>query len=172
MSSKKTQSIQEAAQTLPRDIQPERDLWQGIALGIEQDDERLTQSDRPVRRSQWQLAAAASVMFVALFGWYLVNGMQAGPAVNQQPSVEQLAARMSQQHQVQKNALLVSVQNQPALTENWQQQLSELDDAAAAIKAALEQDPDNVALLKMLQNVYQQQISLIERVHAPKWRQI
>ena len=26
-----------------------------------------------------------------------------------------------------------------------------------------------MALLKMLQNVHQQQINLIERVHSPKW---
>ena len=44
--------------------------------------------------------------------------------------------------------------------------------AADAIKAALENDPNNMALLRMLQSVYQQQIDLIERVHAPKWQQI
>ncbi|MBT0586920.1 hypothetical protein [Alteromonas oceanisediminis] len=170
MSSKNSQRLEQQAQSLSRDIQPERDLWQGIALGIEQREETLPATNDK-HRSQWPLAAAASVMFVALFGWYMVSGMQAGPSV-QQPSVEQLAATMSKQHQAQKEALLVSLQDQPALTQNWQQQLSELDEAALAIKAALEQDPDNVALLKMLQNVYQQQISLIERVHAPKWRQI
>ena len=79
---------------------------------------------------------------------------------------------LSSQHQTQRDQLLVSLEGQPALTENWQEQLQELDDAAAAIKAALAQDPNNAALLKMLQNVYQQQISLIERVHSPKWRQI
>ncbi|WP_346993140.1 hypothetical protein [Alteromonas gracilis] len=47
-----------------------------------------------------------------------------------------------------------------------------MDDAADAIKTALKEDPDNSALIKMLHHVYQQQIALIERVHAPKWQQI
>ena len=59
-----------------------------------------------------------------------------------------------------------------ALTNNWQQQLAELDSAAEAIKKALLNEPDNMALLKMLQSVHQQQINLIERVHSPKWSQI
>ena len=67
--------------------------------------------------------------------------------------------------------MLVRFQEQPALTHNWQEQLTELDEAADAIKAALENEPNNMALLKMLQSVHQQQINLIERVHSPKWQQ-
>ncbi|AGH47072.1 hypothetical protein C427_4973 [Paraglaciecola psychrophila 170] len=48
----------------------------------------------------------------------------------------------------------------------------ELDDAADAIKTALENEPNNMALLKMLQSVHQQQINIIERVHSPKWSQL
>ena len=74
--------------------------------------------------------------------------------------------------QKQKQALLVHFAGQPALTNNWQEQVAELDKAELAIKAALKNEPNNMALLKLLQNVYQQQISLIERVHSPKWSQI
>ncbi len=63
-------------------------------------------------------------------------------------------------------------QNQPALTDNWQQQLTELEDAERAIKQALENEPENPALLKMLAQVYQQQLDLINKVHAPKWQTI
>ena len=63
-------------------------------------------------------------------------------------------------------------QNQPALTDNWQQQLTELEDAERAIKQALDNEPENPALLKMLAQVYQQQLDLINKVHAPKWQQI
>ena len=66
----------------------------------------------------------------------------------------------------------MSLQGQATLTENWQQQLEELDEAAIAIKKALENEPNNVALLKMLKKVHQQQIMLIERVHAPAWKTI
>ena len=79
---------------------------------------------------------------------------------------------MSMQQQQQVNSLLASYESTAALTEDWQEQLKELDDAADVIKAALKDDPDNSALIKMLHHVYQQQIALIERVHAPKWQQI
>ena len=68
--------------------------------------------------------------------------------------------------------LYTNLDEQKALTENWQQQLSELDRAARDILEALEQDPGNMDLLKMLRNVYQQQLNLVERVHQPKWQYI
>ena len=93
--------------------------------------------------------------------------MSAAPA-----TVESRRSRRRSQQQQQVSSLLASYQSTPALTEDWQQQLKELDDAADAIKTALKEDPDNSALIKMLHHVYQQQIALIERVHAPKWQQI
>lgn len=79
---------------------------------------------------------------------------------------------LSRQHEQQKQQLLVRFQDQTAVTDDWQTQIQELEDAAAAVKLALKQDPDNTALLGMLQHIYQQQLLLIERVHAPKWQQI
>jgi hypothetical protein len=72
----------------------------------------------------------------------------------------------------QKQALLVQYEAQPALTNDWQQQLDELEQAEQAVKLALQNDPENAALLKMLAQVYQQQLDLINRVHAPSWQQI
>ena len=68
--------------------------------------------------------------------------------------------------------LLVSYQKAQPITDNWQTQLEELDAAAEAIKPALKTDPNNKALLQMLQQVYQQQLSLIETVYNPKWQAI
>ena len=151
---------------LPQERQPERDLWRGIELGPESDTSH-TPSAAPTK---WY-AVAASVALVACISWYSVN--QTGtPDGSNVLEGEALVAALSNQHEQQKQALLVRYDGQNALTENWQQQLKELDDAAGAIKAALEEDPNNAALLRMLQNVYQQQIVLIERVHAPKWQQI
>jgi sugar phosphate isomerase/epimerase len=96
-------------------------------------------------------------------------------SINQQTNLlsgDDLVASLSEQHQQQKSALLVEFKDQPALTENWQDQLKEMDEAAEAIKLALVNEPNNMPLLKMLQTVHQQQINLIERVHSPKWSQI
>lgn len=154
---------------LDKTIMPRRDLWPGIeiALAAEATERDNVDQSRPQRARM--LAAAASVAFVGLLSWTLVK--QPAPVDTVTPQMDVVSALVSQ-HEEQKDALLVKFQDQPALTQNWQEQLKELDKAAVAIKKALQQEPNNLALLKMLQNVHQQQIDLIERVHSPKWRQI
>jgi hypothetical protein len=148
---------------LDKNQQPERDLWPGIELALSSD---TASEPSPVMLGKKMYLVAATVAMFGLIGWLSVN----------QQSVsltgDDLVASLSEQHLQQKNALLVRFQDQPALTQNWQTQLTELDDAAEAIKTALENEPNNMALLKMLQSVHQQQINLIERVHTPKWSQI
>lgn len=167
----KENKLQYAIDEMPREIKPERDLWQGIELGIERRENNALDNPLKPRARSWQYSVAASFFAVAMIGWLVVQQISAPPA-DQNPSLSDLAAALTEQHTEQKQQLLVSLQDQPALTENWQEQLIELDEAAGAIKAALAQDPTNTALLKMLQNVYQQQMNLIERVHSPKWREI
>ncbi|MDF2180311.1 hypothetical protein P2G88_18800 [Aliiglaciecola sp. CAU 1673] len=146
---------------LPREQQPERDLWPGIEHALNRQSHAPLE---PTKRNGQYWGMAAAVAMVGMLSWFGVQ--QIGP------DQDDLAARLSAQHQAQKQALLAKFTDQPALTENWQQQLKELDDAAMAIRKALENDPDNMAMLQMLQQVYQQQIDLIEKVHAPKWQQI
>jgi hypothetical protein len=147
---------------LNKEQNPDRDLWPGIELALSSE---TLDSSHSVAGKKLYLVAATIAMF-GLIGWLSVS----------QQSVsltgDDLVASLSEQHLQQKNALLVRFQDQPALTQNWQEQLTELDNAADAIKTALENEPNNMALLKMLQNVHQQQINLIERVHSPKWSQI
>lgn len=163
--------LQQAIGELPRDIQPERDLWQGIELGIERREDKAIEGMKKPNSTSWQYSMAASFFAVAIVGWMVVQQIST-PTIEQSPSLSELANLLSEQHTEDKQQFLVSLQDQPALTANWEAQMSELDDAAGAIKAALAEDPTNSALLKMLQNVYQQQMNLIERVHSPKWREI
>ena len=156
------QDLQQQIRDLETTKLPQRDLWPGIEVALTKQ-ESAEPKGSPFR----PVAVAASVLLVGVLTWF--GGQQ---VLNSPPSGEELVANLSQQHQQQKQALLVKFQDQPALTQNWETQLSELDDAAKAIKAALQQDPNNMALLKMLQNVHQQQIDLIERVHSTKWQQI
>ena len=144
-----------------KDKQPERDLWPGIEFALSSGN---SEPSRAVVGKKMYLVAATVAMF-GLIGLLSVN-QQGGSLTG-----DDLVASLSAQHLKQKNALLVRFQDQPALTQNWQNPLRELDDAADAIKTALENEPNNMALLKMLQSVHQQQINLIERVHSPKWQQ-
>jgi len=151
---------------LKKDKQPERDLWAGIEITLANEESPIGLSSQQQKKRPNLFAIAASVALVGVLTWYGIN------STSSSITGEDLVAALSSQHQQQKNALLVKFQGQPALTQNWQNQLVELDEAAVAIKAALKQDPNNLALLKMLQSVHQQQIDLIERVHSPKWRQL
>jgi hypothetical protein len=156
------QAIADQLADLNKEQQPDRDLWPGIELALSSD----TAERSSVMAAKKMYLVAATVAMFGLIGWLSVN----------QQSVsltgDDLVASLSAQHLKQKNALLVRFQGQPALTQNWQNQLRELDDAADAIKTALENEPNNMALLKMLQSVHQQQINLIERVHSSKWQQL
>ncbi|GAC20711.1 hypothetical protein [Paraglaciecola arctica] len=156
------QALVDKLADLDKDKQPDRDLWPGIELALSSE---TSEQSRTLVGKKMYLVAATVAMF-GLLGWLSIN-QQAVSLTG-----DALVASLSEQHLKQKNALLVRFQDQPALTENWQSQLTELDDAAVAIKTALENEPNNMALLKMLQSVYQQQINLIERVHSPKWSQI
>ncbi|MDN4502349.1 hypothetical protein QX776_08040 [Alteromonadaceae bacterium BrNp21-10] len=151
------QQLKKQIDQLSQSTAPNRDLWPGIEMAISRE-----QSTKP--RPYW--AIAAGVAMLCGVGWMT---LQMDPTVS---ANKNLVVVLSAQHQQQMQALMVSYQDQPALTDNWQQQLQQLDEAALAIKKALQQEPQNVALLKMLQQVHQQQIDLIEKVHSPKWQQI
>ena len=156
------QALADQLANLNKEQQPKRDLWPGIELALSSEASELPRVDLG---KKMYLVAATVAMF-GLIGWLSVN-LQAVSLTG-----DDLVASLSAQHLQQKNALLVRFQDQPALTQNWKNQLRELDDAADAIKTALENEPNNMALLKMLQSVHQQQINLIERVHSPKWQQL
>ena len=156
------QSLTEQLAEVNKEPQPDRDLWAGIELALSSD---MSDSSHAVVGKKMYLVAAMFAMF-GLIGWLAINQMPVSL------TGDDLVTSLSEQHLEQKNALLVRFQDQPSLTQNWQDQLTELDAAADAIKMALENEPNNMALLKMLQSVHQQQINLIERVHSPKWQQM
>ena len=149
--------LAESINNTDSDITPQKDLWPGI-------EKALAQAPKPQAKSVlWpKLAGVAACSVAALLSVQLLFS-DAEPATS---------VAMSDFFTQQKQTLLVQYQNQPALTDNWQQQLAELEDAERAIKQALENEPQSPALLKMLAQVYQQQLDLINKVHAPKWQQI
>lgn len=150
-------------EALPREKTPSRDLWPGIEYAISQ--------SQAAEKTSWrrQTGIAASFLVALLVGYMGYQGLGSqGILQNNQAIAEQMSVQFMQQ----RDALLISLDGQNATTQNWQQQLDELDAAAKAIKTALKEDPNNQALLAMLKNVYEQQLKLIERVHAPSWQQI
>ena len=162
---------------LPSEMQPQRELWQGIDIALTGQQSTVHQASSANKTenllssiADWfafkPMALAASVTLVALLSWKQIS------LVDSTGQVPFLANEMMRQHEEQKLVLLTSLADTPELTSNWESQLSELEEAANAIKKALQNDPENIALLKMLQQVHQQQLQLIEAVHAPTWQAI
>lgn len=173
------QYLHEQIEHVPDSIQPKKDLWSGIDIALTMRAENAEHVPSPTSEASEKsnvisanflsspkvYALAASFFAVAAISWNMTQTPQVSDA-------SLLVDSMTQQHSAQKDALLVSVSETQPLTQDWQQQLNDLEAAALAIRTALEKEPDNVALLKMLQQVHQQQIDLIERVHSPQWNRI
>lgn len=170
MSNKFDQVLQDKIDELDAQKHPDRDLWKGIELGISSSSQRQDLRESSGKFQFGIPAIAASVALVVGLTWSVSQPFFTPQVETSNPLA--LVEQLSSQYQDQRNALLVQYEGQTAATENWQQQLTELDEAAEVIKAALQDDPNNTALLRMLQSVYHQQLDLIERVHAPKWNQI
>ncbi|QPG05877.1 hypothetical protein IT774_00995 [Salinimonas marina] len=160
-------SLSDLVKQLPQEKTPTRDLWQGIELALEHE----SQPHYRRNRSRLWLASAAAVLLTA----GVVSQLWQSPATESTPAPllgDALVRALSEQHQAQLTQMLVTLQDTTPVTSNWQQQLEDLQQAENVIKQALQQDPNNTALLQMLQNVHQQQLLLVGRVHAPKWQRI
>jgi hypothetical protein len=164
------QQLHREINELSKEAAPEKDLWpaieRGIASSTSLNNTNSTASSSYVKGGR--VALAASVCFVAFAALLVPHFLN----LWMQPQSYDVVESMSTQHNQQMQLLLAQYQDATALTSDWQTQLDELTEAASAIKLALKEDPDNAALIRMLHHVYQQQIALIERVHAPKWQQI
>lgn len=143
-------ALQEAIRHLPRSQLPERDLWPGIAQAIN------TQPD-----THWPryAALAASVLLVLCASLYYGRL----ELVAEQPGqVSELISALQTEHENSVQALLVEYQGQEPLYAGWQEQMQQLEQAEQVIYQALREEPDNIELLKILRQVQQKQLKLID----------
>lgn len=156
------QSIEQLVESLPDELAPKRDLWQGIEQAVAK-----TSQDVPKRPIEVQWGAVAAVVApIALVAGILMNNqqtMEASPA---------WLEPVSASYEFQKQAMLRQVDGKAVVNSNWQQTLKELEDAEASLKEALKHQPQDPALMKMLNQVYQQQLDVISKSHQSKFMQI
>ena len=153
--------LDDAVAQLPTEITPKKDLWQGVENAIAK---QPTQIEKKSHVRQ-QITAMAACMCLGLLSYLVFFNQQSN-------QYEAGLQAMTQTFKQEKQALLVKYSDQKALADNWQSQLAELENAEKAIKLALENEPENATLLRMLSQVYQQQLDLINKVHKPSWQQI
>lgn len=147
--------LNEELKNLEREIAPGRDLWPGIDHSI---------NSNTITLPKYVVVAASILLVVSLAfsgGLYFNRPFQENQGMNE------LIALLQNDHQRNKQALLVEYQGQTALAPDWEGQMQQLEQAEEAIYEALREEPENIELLKILRQVQTKQIELIESVYAP-----
>ena len=101
----------------------------------------------------------------------LIFWLQQGSGTNPEQQFNPVVASF----EVQKRQLLRQVASDTPIVDNWQSSLADLERAEQALLKALQSEPEDPALLKMLTHVYQQQLELIQKSHQsaqPQFTQI
>lgn len=141
------------ARTLPREIQPARNLWPGIAPRL---------AARPSRRVPWLQLAAALALFAGGF---------AAARLGQGPAEPTRLATLQQEYAVASTELSRQLAGEstglaPETRRVVERNLEIIDQAIREAEAALTGDPANGALEQMLVARYEQRLELLRRATA------
>ena len=141
---------------LPREVDPARDLWPGIAAAIER---------RPTRRThRWMLpsfAMAASLLLVAGLAWKR-TAPEALPSADASALV---VATESRAITTEYEAALRQYKGAP-MPHALAPALGELDRSVVQIQRAIARDPDSIYLLEQLRRTYSTRLALTQRAVA------
>lgn len=166
------QELLTATQSLPQSIQPERDLWPGIAEGIET--RRVVSGEFHRRRPPlWLAAAAAAVLVVSVTIAYMAGLERGRPQTAEAPrpqgSYMQAAyGDLATDLETARDQLRASLdQRQDELSpETWSVVMDNLvviDDAIERIEIAMADNPNDGRLNRQLTVAYRRQIDLLQR---------
>ena len=168
------------AAALPDEIEPPRELWDGIASRLEPRG-RVLPFARPLRRWAFlapPLAAAALLLAVGL-------GLRPGPVASPGPGQSPIAATPSLQaaslggtasldqaeaeYRRATEQLLESLRSDPralppGTLEAVEKNLSDIDRALGEIRAALGRDPENAQLARLLNGTQRRKLQMLQSV--------
>lgn len=149
--------LQHAVEQVPRLQLPRRDLWPGIEHAL---------ADTAPQHAWKQYAALAAALLLILFTSLQYGRVQPAPVV---AGIDQeLLATIQSEHQQNKQARLVQYDTAQPFYQAWGTQMQQLEQAEQVIYNALREEPSNLELLKMLRQIQQRQLDLIDRVFAPR----
>jgi anti-sigma factor RsiW len=161
--------LQEAA-ALPKEMRPERDLWPEIAARAS----RSRRGGLAFLRSPALLAAAAAL--VVALGVVMTGVRERGPqplapAGTLQPAGTGAASvREAEAEYVKATGELMAAVNarrgqlSPETLQAVEKNLATIDQALNEVRAALEKDPGNAKLTKMLTSTHQRKLDLLLRL--------
>ena len=166
--------MQMALRGLRCDIEPEHDLWPGIAARLQSLPQQSAQSSRGSRpKWLWPLALAASLLLAVGLVRQIKPFKPAGdgvPLVARASSVAPsaiiengtLVQREADSMTVHYESALRQMELQP-LPAGWQPGLEALDRSAIEIRTAMQTDPNSRLLLERLRATYTRRLVLARR---------
>ena len=136
---------------LPRELDPPRDLWPGIAARL--------QAPAPRRRRPWLglLAMAACLCVAVGVAFYLRGPVAPAPGLEAE-LVQREAEALTREYE----AALREFEGAP-LPAPLAPALATLDDSAAEIREALSEQPGSARLLDQLKRTYTRRLALTQR---------
>jgi Anti-sigma-K factor rskA. len=149
---------------LRRDVEPRRELWDGIAARIAatpQVGPAPSATPRRPHRGLSFLAAAAVLALAVALGWRLHPEAVPRPAPAREAPLLVAADAMTREYEgaLREIEAILGTGTAPA-------PLSELDASAAEVRAALARSPDSLFLFDRLQRIYAQRLALTLRLAA------
>ena len=161
------------ARALPREAEPERDLWLGIRGRIEASRAAEPRRVWGARLSVpvWAAAAAALLLVATTLGTAL--WLQRGPSLDDPAAVAALADSLRERDGVTGVHLnLVALLDErraqlpPEVVAAVERNLAEIDRAIAEIHVAFEESPDNSALQFLLAEAYRREADMLTQLEA------
>jgi len=161
------QAFAEKVSSLPNQIEPKKDLWQGIERAI-------NYTKEPSIKRHYYFAWAATIFIAILLSWQLNFKISNQHIVDQNIPSFSPVELLSNNFIKQKNSLLTSYgkPNLNKLPKTIQDDLIQLEQAQKVIKKALVKDIYNQDLLNLLQWTQQQELKLISQLYQPYWQKI
>jgi anti-sigma factor RsiW len=168
------------AAALPRQRQPPRDLWPGIADEIGRRRRFTLLSSVTGRPAVWWAAGLAAAAAVAVAVWVVPRGADRGPAVagpDPRVAVQRASTgtalegldQAERQYQRATAELMAALETRraalsPETSAAIDENLRVIDRALAEVRAALERDPASPRLGRMLASTYEKKIETLQRV--------
>ncbi|MET0814968.1 MAG: anti-sigma factor [Pseudoxanthomonas sp.] len=140
-----------------REVEPQADLWPGIAARIAATPQQSAAADRPRARGFAPWAMAASVLLAVGVVWQMMpSTTQQAPAGN--PVIRQQAVAMALDYE-----RAFARMQQGDVHPEMHGAIGELDRGAAQILTAIDRDPDAAFLLEQLRRTYARRLQLTQR---------
>ena len=170
-----SRALRERARALPREAEPERDLWLGIRNRIE-----MQRAAEPARAGVWRarlqvpvwLAGAAAALLVATT---VGTGLWLGraPSLDDPATIRALADSLRDRDGMSALredllALLDERREQlpPEVAAAVERNLAEIDRAIAEIHLAFQEHPDNAALHFLLAEAYRREADMLDQLEG------